>query len=179
MKHLSFGPLALIALLFLALTSAAQAQAIERFAGTFVGQAEFMADGEQQKRDLSVTIEPEDDGFILSWTSVSYKSDGRTKESTYAIEFVPSPRSGIYGSARKVNVFGKREALDPLNGEPFVWTRIEGDTFSTFSLFITDSGEYEMQEYHRTLVEGGLDLIFRRLSDGEIKREISAFLEKQ
>ena len=170
---------ALITLLFLSFASHLQAAEIDRFAGTFTGQAEFMSDGEVQRRDLSTTITPEKDGFTLSWTSVTYKSDGRTKEATYTIEFVPSPRDGIYGSAMKVNVFGKRKPLDPLNGEPFVWTRIIGDTFSTFSLFITDSGEYEMQEYHRTLVDEGLSLNFRRLKDGEVQREINAVLTRE
>lgn len=178
MKVIAAGLRGFFILIFVFLAAAVSASEIERFAGSYSGSAEFLANGETQRRDLSVKIEENREGFTLSWTSVSYKSDGRTKESAYTIEFVPSPRSGIYGSAMKVNVFGKRKPLDPLNGEPFVWTRIIGDTFSTFSLFITDSGEYEMQEYHRTLVDGGLQLKFLRLRDGAIVREIDAFLEK-
>lgn len=178
MNMFSAGLRGFLVLIFVVLAAAVSASEIERFAGSYSGSAELLANGETQRRDLSVKIEENREGFTLSWTSVSYKSDGRTKESTYTIEFVPSPRKGIYGSAMKVNVFGKRKPLDPLNGEPFVWTRIMGDTFSTFSLFITDSGGYEMQEYHRTLVDGGLQLKFLRLRDGAIVREIDAFLEK-
>jgi hypothetical protein len=179
MKHLHAGVLALSLFVFTCLATVAVANDIERFAGTYSGMAEFMDNGELQRRDLATTIIPTDDGFVLGWSTVTYKSDGRTKEASYTIEFVPSPREGIYGSAMKVNVFGKRQPLDPLNGEPFVWTRIQGDTFSTFSLFITDTGTYEMQEYHRTLVEGGMELVFRRLRDGELQREINATLTRE
>ncbi|NNE53837.1 MAG: hypothetical protein HKN30_15725 [Sulfitobacter sp.] len=179
MEKFVLGLRALPLLFVFLFNSIAYAADVDRFAGTYTGNAEFMADGEKQRRDLSTTITPNKNGFTLSWTSVTYKKDGRTKEATYTIEFVPSPREGIYSSAMKVNVFGKRRPLDPLNGEPFVWTRIEGDTFSTYSLFITESGEYEMQEYHRTLTEGGLDLIFRRIRDSELQREINAFLARE
>ena len=50
--------------------------------------------------------------------------------------------------------------------------------FRTFSLFINEAGEYEMQEYHRTLADGGLDLVFRRVKQGAVEREIKAFLSK-
>lgn len=167
-----------LALVFSILPVLAISAEIDRFAGVYEGSSEFVQDGEAQRRDLSTTIKPSKTGFELSWTSVSYKSDGRIKQKVYTIEFVPSPRDGIYGSAMKTNVFGKPEPLDPLNGEPFVWTRIAGDTFSTFSLFINEVGEYEMQEYHRTLAEGGLDLVFRRVKQGAVEREIKAFLSK-
>ena len=101
------------------------------------------------------------------------------KERTYQIEFVPSQRDSIYGSAMKTNIFGKQVPLDPLKGEPFVWARFEGDTFSVFSLFINEVGEYEMQEYHRTLADGGLNLLFRRVSNGVPQKEITAFLARQ
>jgi hypothetical protein len=179
MKHLALLLRALPLLFLMSFGTLLQANGIAPFAGTYSGETSFETNGETQRRDLSTTIIPTDEGFVLSWTSVTYKSDGRTKEAKYTIEFVPSPREGIYGSAMKVNVFGKRQPLDPLNGEPFVWTRIAGDTFSTYSLFITESGEYEMQEYHRKLVEGGLELTFRRLRDGQIQREIEAFLARE
>jgi hypothetical protein len=165
--------------LMMVLPAAVWAADIDRFVGVYEGHTEFVQNDETQSRDLSTTIAPTKTGFALSWTSVTYRSDGRIKEKNYKIEFVPSPRAGIFGSAMKTNVFGKPEPLDPLNGEPFVWTRIARDTFSTFSLFINEAGEYEMQEYHRTLADGGLDLVFRRVRNGAIEREIKAFLKRQ
>ena len=154
------------------------AAGLERFEGTFVGTAEFTDDGKVQQRDMSTTIDVDKNGFVLSWTSVTYKADGRTKEKTYEIEFVPSTRENIYQSAMKTNLFGKATPLDPLDGEPFVWARFEGDTFTVFSLFINEIGDYEVQEFHRTLVDEGLDLLFRRVHNGKLEREIMTLLKR-
>lgn len=171
----------LLALSFLVLVLASQglqAAGLDRFVGTYAGTADYAIDGEQQPRALSTTIEITDDGFNVSWTSVIYKSDGEARENTYSINFVPSHRENIFSSAMKTNVFGKQTPLDPMNGEPFVWARVEGDRFTVFSLFINEEGDYEMQEYHRTLAEGGLDLLFLRLNKGVPQKEITAFLKR-
>ena len=110
---------------------------------------------------------------------MTYKPDGRTNEKSYTIEFVPSPREGIFGSAMQTNVFGKQIPMNPLKGEPFVWSRIVDDTLTVFSLFINEAGDYEMQEYHRTLAEGGLELEFRRFSNGLEVRSVLTFLERE
>jgi hypothetical protein len=170
---------ALIALTFLVLPAIAMAVDIESFEGTYRGEVEILVNGETVKRDLSTTIEPTGKGFVLSWTSVTYRSDGRVKERTYEIEFVPSDRENIYQSAMKSNLFGKKVPLDPLQGEPFVWSRIEGSTLSVFSLYIDEVGQYEVQEFHRTRVDAGLDLVFRRLRSGQTEREIRALLVRE
>jgi hypothetical protein len=79
----------------------------------------------------------------------------------------------------KSNLFGKAVPLDPLAGEPFVWARFEGDTFTVYSLFINEVGDYEMQEFHRTLVDEGLELVFRRVQNGVPEREINTLLKRQ
>ncbi len=151
---------------------------IDEFEGIFEGEAEFVFEGVTQRRDMSTTIKATKAGFVLSWTSVTYKGDGRTKTKTYTIEFSPSQRDNIYKSAMKTNVFGKETPLDPLQGEPFVWARLEGETLSLFSLFINDAGEYEVQEFHRTLVDGGLDLVFRLVHNGAAEKEIRTELKR-
>ena len=151
----------------------------ERFVGTFIGEATFESDGETRRRDMSTTIQTTRDGFQLSWTSVTYKDIGRTTEKTYTINFTPSDRPNIYQSAMAQNLFGQSRPLDPLKGEPFVWARFEGDTLSVFSLFINETGNYEVQEFHRTLVEDGLDLVFLRIRNGMVEREIRTLLERQ
>jgi hypothetical protein len=178
MKHLFPTLRHLTILVFALLPAIGLAADIDRFVGTYSGAAEFVSDGQVEHRDMSATILPTDRGFSVSWTSVTHKSDGRSKEKTYTIEFVPSDRDNIYGSAMKTNVFGKEVPLNPLAGEPYVWARIDGDTFTVFSLFINEVGEYELQEYHRTLVPGGLDLVFRRIRRGHPEKEISAFLKR-
>ena len=166
--------------LFLLLTPlAALAEDITPFVGSYSGSAEFIEDGETKQRDMSVRITETNEGFTVSWTSVTYKPDGRTKEKTHTVEFVPSPRENIYASAMKVNVFGKPEPLNPLQGEPYVWSRFDGTTLTVFSLFINEMGDYEMQEYHRTLVEGGLNLNFKRFNAGKQQRAIETFLKRE
>lgn len=155
------------------------AAGIDDFFGSYEGSASFEVNGELQRRDLSTTISKTRKGFEISWSSATYKSDGRLKEKTYTIEFLPSERDGIYSSAMQTNVFGKAVPLDPLNGEPFVWARLEGDTFSVYSLFINEAGAYEMQEFHRTLAEDGLNLVFKRVHQAETEREIRAFLKRK
>ncbi|MGC1497176.1 MAG: hypothetical protein WA790_15300 [Sulfitobacter sp.] len=151
---------------------------IDRFTGTYSGTAEFTYKGEAEQRDMSVVISPKDEGFSVRWTSVTRKLDGRNKEKTYEIDFAPSARDHIFGSTMKTNVFGKAIPLNPLEGEPYVWSRIVEDTFTVYSLFINEAGGYEMQEYHRTLTDGGLDLVFRRVGPGLPEKEIKAFLER-
>lgn len=169
----------LFAAIFALLPVLGLASNVDRFEGTYTGVAEITVDGNILKRDMSVTIEPKGDGFMLNWTSVTYRADGRVKEKAYEIEFVPSERDGIFQSAMKKNLFGKSMPLDPLKGEPFVWARFVDDTFSVFSLFINEVGDYEIQEFHRTLVDDGLDLVFRRVYNGNPEREINTRLERQ
>lgn len=169
LRHLSL-------LLVLLCPSAVLAASIEQFEGTYVGDAEFVFEGEINRRDMSTTIEATKTGFVLSWTSVSYKDDGEKKAKTYTIKFIPSSRDKIYKSAMKTDLFGHETTLDPLWGEPYVWARIEGDTMSVFSLFINDVGEYEIQEFHRTLVAEGLNLVFLRVHNGEAEKAIQTVL---
>lgn len=174
MKRLALRPVCL--LLVWLCTGPLFAATIDQFEGSYVGSAQFAYEGEVQRRDMSTEIVATKTGFVVSWTSVSYKTDGRTKAKTYTIEFIPSGREDIYKSAMAKNLFGKDTPLNPLNGEPFVWARLEGDTLSVFSLFIDEAGEYEVQEFHRTLIDVGLDLVFRRVHSTAIEKEIRTIL---
>ena len=66
-----------------------------------------------------------------------------------------------------------------MKGDPYVWSRITGNIFTVYSLLIDQDGGYEMQEYNRTLIEGGLNLEYLRIRNGEKLKNISAFLKKQ
>lgn len=149
-----------------------------RFVGSYSGSAQVEDNGTTSQRDMSVTIQTTDTGFEVSWKSISHKSDGRLKEKEYTIGFLPTRRDGIYSSAMGVNVFGNPVPLDPMKGDPYVWGRIIGDTLTVFSLLIDKGGGYEMQEYNRTLAEGGLNLEYQRVRNGRKLKSISVFLEK-
>ncbi|MBW4708152.1 hypothetical protein KX928_10175 [Roseobacter sp. YSTF-M11] len=160
--------------------SAAAAQAdISRFVGTYYGSADVTsADGTKQPRDMDVEISETKEGFRVSWTSTTYRPDGTAKEKSYSIEFVPSDRGEVYASAMKRNVFGHDVQLDPMKGEPYVWSRINGDTLSVYSLFVAEDGGYEIQQFNRTLAEGGLKLDYQSVRNGVIQRTVSTFLTK-
>ncbi|GAA6192585.1 hypothetical protein DS909_17595 [Phaeobacter gallaeciensis] len=165
---------------FLLTATASTASGIDPFIGTYHGSAEVVnADGSKSPRDMSVEIVETGDGFNVSWRTISYKTDGRVKESAYSVDFLPTSRDGIFSAAMKRNVFGHAVQLDPMKGEPFVWGRIIGDTLTVFSLFVDANGGYEMQQFDRTLAENGLVLEFSRLSNGEKAKSVQTFLEKE
>ncbi|MDA7964177.1 hypothetical protein [Ruegeria sp.] len=173
--------LAGVAMLWLAaLSMQAVAAGIDAFFGDYVGSANVVdADGTETPRDMSVSIHETKDGFNVSWTTTTYKLDGRVKDEKFSVDFQPSVRPDVYSAAMKRNVFGHEVQLDPMKGEPFVWGRIEGDTLTVFSLFIDANGGYELQQFDRTLADGGLDLSFSRFRNGVKSRSVETFLQKE
>ncbi|WP_368040240.1 hypothetical protein [Ruegeria atlantica] len=158
----------------------AQAGNIEPFIGDYVGSANVVDDdGTETPRDMSVSIHETKDGFNVSWKTTTYKPDGRVKDQSFSIDFKQSDRSDVYSAAMKRNVFGHEVPLDPMQGEPFVWGRIEGETLTVFSLFIDENGGYELQQFDRTLADGGLNLSFSRFRNGVKSRSVDTFLQKQ
>ena len=163
---------------FTALT--AQAAEVEDFVGAYSGSVETLAlDGSNEQRDLSVTISQDKDGFSVEWSTITFRTNKKSKRADYKVDFIPAERDGLYSAAMKRNVFGHAVQLDPMKGEPFVWARIEGETLTVYSLFVDETGGYEMQQFDRTLADGGLDLHFKRFRNGEILREINAFLVRE
>lgn len=150
------------------------------FVGDFVGSAVLeRADGTTSPRDMSVSIRETKEGFSVAWSSTSYRDDGRAKAKSYEIEFIPSGRGEVFAAAMRRNVFGHTVQLDPMKGEPYVWARIEGATLTVYSLYVGEDGRYELQQFDRTIVDGGLELHFTRFSNGEKSREIRTLLERQ
>lgn len=153
---------------------------IGEFVGTYTGSAEVqLSDGSTLPRDMSVTIDETRKGFSVEWTSVTYREDGRTKEASYQIDFMPSGRGNVFAAAQRRNVFGHSTPLDPMKGEPYVWARIDDDTLTVFSLFVAEDGGYELQQFDRTLIDTGLELNFNRFSNGAAMRSVNTVLTKQ
>ncbi|WP_187430088.1 hypothetical protein ROLI_023760 [Roseobacter fucihabitans] len=174
-------PVARFLLVLMVVASAAAAQAdISRFLGVYDGSATVTsADGKTHDRDMNVVISHTRNGFRVDWTSTTYRPDGTSKAKSYSVEFVPSDRGDVYAAAMKRNVFGHDVQLDPMKGEPYVWSRIDGDTLSVYSLFVAEDGGYEIQQFNRTLAVGGLNLDYKSVRNGEIQRTVSTFLKKQ
>lgn len=150
---------------------------LARFFGEYEGRGMQPAEEPLSPRDLSVSIRPHDEGFTLDWTTVIGRSDGPRRQS-YSIDFSPTNRAGIFASAMRRDTFGHSEPLDPLNGDPYVWARIAGDTLTVDALLITDDGGYEMQVYERTLTPDGMDLRFSRDRNGREMKTITGTLKR-
>lgn len=165
---------------FLALTQAVSAKEISEFYGRYSGSVEVTyADGDLDPRDMSVEIGKTRKGFLVKWSSITEKNDGRRKEKTYEVNFVASDREGIFAAAMQRNVFGHVVQHDPMKGQPYVWARISGDTLTVFSMFIHTNGDYEMQQYDRSLTEDGLHLIFTSHRNGHPVRQLTTDLIRE
>ena len=149
---------------------------IDPFVGRYVGQAEFTEAAAQIKRDLGVTISKVKNGFSVNWKASTSRPSGKVKIAEHTIDFVPTQRKNVFISAMKTNVFGGQVPLDPMQGHPYVWARIVGDTLTVYALYVNDDGGYEFQIFDRTLDPKGLRLKFERVRDGEQLRAIDALL---
>ncbi|WP_254869661.1 hypothetical protein [Thalassospira sp. HF15] len=166
--------------LFAVSFSTARAASIDPFVGSYHGTTIEHAENELEARDLDVVIKKTERGFVVDWSTVIHKADGREKTVSLDVEFYATERADIYGSAMRSGLFGKRIPNDPLKGEPFFWARIVDKTLTIHALYINDEGGYEMQVYKRTLdEEGNLDLVFRRFRDGEQIRDVTGELTRQ
>jgi len=151
---------------------------LEEFYGAYVGNTSQAPNEPLMPRDLATKISPHGkNGFRLEWTTVIYRADG-PKRKSYAVNFSPSGRPGIFSSAMRSDLFGQSEPLDPLKGDPYLWAQLNGQTLTVHAMLITDDGGYEMQTYERTLAEGGMVLRFLRNHNGVEMRTIIGKLKR-
>ncbi|MBL4721411.1 MAG: hypothetical protein JKY20_09810 [Alphaproteobacteria bacterium] len=127
-------------------------------------------------RDLDVEIGADTSGrgFFVRWTTV-IRSGGdpnnpNVRRKTQSVTFKNTDQTGVYRG---------EGSGDPLNGAPYIWARISGQTLTVYILTINKSGGYNMQSYARTLNAFGMDLVFSRIRDGEPVRQASAKLTKR
>ena len=181
MKTLRLEFVAALFVLLLGLNSAqASENSVKQFFGDYIGQTVSSKDGAMLARDLSISIRRADGGkgFVLNWSTVTYRSNGKLKRKDYSIAFHPSGRPNIYESGMRKDVFGATVPLDPLKGDPYVWAKVQGKTLKVHALMVTDEGGYEMQVYSRTLNKSGMNLQFLRVRDGKPLRSILGTLLK-
>jgi hypothetical protein len=156
----------------------AQDSGVQRFFGTYVGEAVSESGDGLDKRDINAEIAAQGKGFKVNFTVVVKRPNAAPRRDEYTIAFVPTKRPGIYSSAMRTDVFGNAVPKDPLVGDPYMWARLDGDRLWRYALFVTESGGYEMQTYEYTLVPGGLNLRYSRVRDGEVLRTVTGKLKK-
>jgi len=124
-------------------------------------------------RDLDVSVKPDGEGFVVSWTTVQRQSgdpsNPTAERKVTTIRFVPSGRAGIWKEV---------DARDPIASERYAWAAIHGQTLTVQSLAIRDDGGYDMQVYDRTLEPTGMKLDFTAFSDGAQRRTARGRLVK-
>ncbi len=163
--------LGLLAIAVMACAPRVEAGHYDAFVGDFEGMfipAPGVAGG---GRDLSVSIKPISDGFNVTWTATG----GDAVTSTRSIDFLETEREHVYKAAQKKNLFGGRDPLDPMKGEPYAWARIVDRTLTVHVMNIRDNGDYEINSYERTLTaDGDITTQFSRIVDGVLETSVVA-----
>lgn len=150
------------------------------FLGSYVGHAtvEDLVTGEQQQRDLDITVVPyKKQGLQIDWITVGLV-DGRrdvpgVKRWSQTALFQPKNDNDFMIEVGESDVFREREATVPIKGDPIRWTRVDGNALHTFSFMVLEDGRYELQRYQRILTDIGMDIQFERIVDGEIIRRVT------
>ncbi|MHA1566740.1 MAG: hypothetical protein ACTSX7_15625 [Alphaproteobacteria bacterium] len=170
------------------LAASAQAQeldVIEPFMGTYVGSGVGTRQGKpDEQRDMDVTIKPYKNGFTVSWITVIRGPSGEragadVKRREIEENFVPSDDiEDVYIRAPEGTLFKKAELPNPLRGEPMRWASIHNATMTIYSLGITAEGGSELQIYHRTLTDSGIEANFLRMKDEKVMLRVTGELTR-
>ena len=148
------------------------------FVGAYTGQIVIGTGNGLEKRDLDVNVRRETEGFSLEWSTEIQRPDGRIKSDRYFVAFRPvTNRPGYYLPTDRIDRFGKRFPINPLEGDPQLTAKIDGKTMYVYASLIADDGAHEVQTYERTLVPGGMTLKFSRVRNGEVIRGIEVDLK--
>ncbi len=144
-----------------------------RYQGTGIVESSDENGGSMSLRNLDVVIaRAPDDGFRVQWTALIRRLNGNVPSyvrKAVRQSYFPIDRPGVYRGA---------ESGDPMAGESLNWARISGQTLTVYQLVRSDEGGFEVLSYERTLTDGGMHLVFRRLSDGEEVRTVEGALKR-
>lgn len=179
MKRLNLFGFAVVGILVLVASGAVQAAdlSIKAFYGKFQGGG--IAENDDSiyfgvtARDFDVDIQPADNGFSVTWTSVIRgggtpgKPESRRKMSMRT--FRNSARPGVWQAI---------ESKDPVTGGELCWARIKDNTLTVYLMVVGDNGGYQLQQYDRTLQATGMEMTFTRLRDGDKVRRVKGRLVK-
>lgn len=170
MKRISIY-IAALGLMVISTSAVAKDLAITAFKGDWRGNAisenNTSVNFPITSRDIDVDIRPGSDGnFSITWrTLLRQKGDPANpkevlKETT--LTFMPSQMAGVW----KVKDGGNAYAGDPVS-----WARIKDQSLNIYVMTISDTGDYDMQVYKRTLTGLNMELDFTAIRDGKIRRK--------
>ncbi len=157
----------------------AQAPSVQAFFGSYQGTTLF--DQEQSEdRELTVIIRPfDEDGFSIRWRTMIFEAGAETPRGrTQVIYFEPSASApGVFAATPPEDAAGLASNV-PFEGRPLAWARVIGKTLTVNVLTISETGDYVMQTYDRTLTGQGMALRFVRIRNGEEEQRILGKLER-
>ena len=148
------------------------------FVGHYKGSSIDDESGMASDRDIDLIIKPYEQGFNVTWTTTIHRAQKEIKKAEFSINFKPTGNTGLYRSAMGKDMFGHETPLDPLKGDPFVWAVIENRTMTVNSMLVFEDGGYEIQTYKRTINEGGMSLVFSRVRNGKVFKQINGHMRK-
>lgn len=179
MKRCNFFGFAIAGILFFASAGTALAAdlSIKAFYGKFQGGGVAENDDSVYfgvtARDFDVNIQPADNGFSVTWTSVirggGTPGKPETRRKTSMRTFKATARPGVWQAV---------ESKDPVTGGELCWARIKDNTLTVYLMVVRDNGAYELQKYARTLLPSGMEMTFTRLRDGDKVRSVKGRLVK-
>jgi len=151
--------------------------AISAFYGRWVGsglsESGLSSTFRLTQRDFDVEVQPDGDGFRLTWTTVQ-----RQKGDPLNPKIVRRERTVNFKPTGEPSVWRSAENTDPLTGQPYIWARMERQTLVVTVLDMEPNGRWEMQIFRRTLSDLGMKLDFIRMADGEPQRTAQGRLTK-
>lgn len=144
--------------------------AISAFAGDWRGNAlsenSTSVNFQITSRDIDVEIRPDAAGdFSITWrTLLRQKGDPTNpkevlKETT--LKFTKTDNPHVWRESLGGDVYG---------GDPVAWAQIKGQTLSIYVMTISETGDYDMQVYKRTLTGLNMQLDFTAIRDGLVRR---------
>lgn len=159
-------PLVLIGVILAASPAFGQSRLPASFHGDWQAEDLTVDDGsadlEATAEDLSVRIAPDGDGFRMRWTALSHEMSG-SPLARQAVEarFEPTDRPGVFAfdperSSMLLRLFGDPSTSNPLEGEPLLWARLDGETLSVYGLAINPEGGFDLYQHVRTLTGEGM-----------------------
>ena len=170
-------PLVLIGVILAASPAFGQGALPESFYGDWQGEELTVEEGSTAlnvtAKDLSVRIELDDGGFRMSWTALSREgSDGTLARDPVEARFEPTDRPGVFAfdseqSSLLLGLFGDPSTSNPLEGEPLLWARLDGETLSVYGLTVNADGGFDLYQHVRALTNDGMTARYTHRTEHE------------
>jgi hypothetical protein len=156
----------------MAMSGAAMAQdlAISAFKGDWQGNAisesNVSVNFPITSRDIDVSIQPVENGdFTITWRTLL-----RQKGSPESPKEALKETTLTFVKTDQVNVWKNSKGGDLYAGDMISWARLEKQTLTVYVMTISETGDYDMQIYRRTLNGINMELDFTAIRDGIIRR---------